>query len=242
MSVWAALLWGLFSSGALLVGALLAGPMQSRPRLTAEVMAFGGGALLSAVAYELIPSASFEHGYGIGVGVLLGALVYYGGDRLLDGGGGDQRQKLRPQQTQGSGYAMFLGALLDGIPETFILGTSLALGGSISVAFVVAVFISNIPEGVAGTISLRAVGFSERKIRLMWLALVAVSSVMAAAGYVLANDLPHDGLYAEAFAAGAVVTMLADSMMPEAYEHGGKTVGLVTALGYIVAAVLSVAE
>lgn len=230
MSAWAALLWGLLSAGALLLGSLLARPMETRPRLVAEVMAFGAGALLSAVAYELVPSASFEHAWGVGAGVLLGALAYFFGDRLLDGAGG------------GSGYAMFLGALLDGIPETFILGSGLALGGSISVAFVVAVFISNLPEGVAGTISLRRLGFSDRKITFMWAGLVAACGVMAVAGYALASALPHEGLYAEAFAAGAVLTMLADSMFPEAYEHGGKTVGLVTVLGYILAAALSVAE
>jgi zinc transporter, ZIP family len=230
MSAWAALLWGLFSAGALLLGSVLARPLAPHSRLTAEVMAFGAGALLSAVAYELIPSESFQHPWGVGTSVLLGALAYFVGDRLLDGAGG------------GSGYAMFLGALLDGIPETFILGTGLALGGSISVAFVVAVFISNLPEGVAGTISLRALGFSDRKITSLWAGLVAVCAAMAVAGYALASALPHDGLYAEAFAAGAVLTMLADSMFPEAYARGGKTVGLVTVLGYLLAAALSVAE
>jgi ZIP family zinc transporter len=134
------------------------------------------------------------------------------------------------------------GALLDGIPEAFILGISFALGGSVSVAFVAAIFVSNIPQGIAGTTSLRAAGYSEQKIVRMWTTLTVACAVTAALGYLLAHHLPAEGLYSEAFAAGAVLTMLADSMMPEAFEHGGKTVGLFTVLGYLVAAVLSVAQ
>ena len=134
---------------------------------------------------------------------------------------------------------MFLGALLDGLPEAFILGVGIALGGGISVAFVVAVFVSNVPQGTAGTISLREAGTSNRTIATMWGSLTAACAVAAAIGFVLGDQIPHNGLYAQAFAAGAVLVMLADSMMPEAFEHGGRSVGLLTVLGYLVAAVLT---
>jgi ZIP family zinc transporter len=240
--MWAALFWGTFSSAALFIGEALARPMADRPRATGLAMGFGAGTLLSAVAYELVPEASFEHGVGVGIGFLVGALAYYVGDRLIDRAGGADRQDLDPDPPSGSGAAMFLGALLDGIPEAFILGIGLALGDAVSLAFVTAVFVSNVPQGIAGTIALREAGYADRRIFRMWAALTVACGVTAALGFVLGDALRHQGLYVEAFAAGAVLTMLADSMMPEAFEHGGKAVGLVTVLGYLVAAVLAVAQ
>jgi ZIP family zinc transporter len=109
------------------------------------------------------------------------------------------------------------------------------------VAFVTALFVSNIPQGIAGTTALKAAGHSTRSVFNMWTALLVATAITAAIGYVVADSVPHNGLYAEGFAAGAVLTMLADSMMPEAFEHGGKTVGLITVLGYLVAAALTFA-
>jgi ZIP family zinc transporter len=240
--VWEALFWGLFSSSALYIGEALARPLATRPRATGLAMGFGAGTLLSAVAYELVPEASFEHGIGVGIGFFAGALAYYVGDRLVDEAGGAQRQDLDGAPPHGSGAAMFIGALLDGVPEAFILGVGLALGDAVSLAFVTAVFVSNVPQGIAGTVALREAGYSDQRIFRMWTALTIACGVVAALGFALADALGHQGLYAEAFAAGAVLTMLADSMMPEAFQHGGKTVGLVTVLGYLVAAVLAVAE
>jgi len=136
---------------------------------------------------------------------------------------------------------MFIGALLDGVPEAFILGITLKAGGGVSVAFVTALFVSNIPQGIAGTTSLKAAGHSDRSVFKMWTALLVATAVTAAIGYVVADSVPHNGLFAEGFAAGAVLTMLADSMMPEAFEHGGKSVGLITVLGYLIAAALTFA-
>src|SRR5262245_40380274 len=241
MSAWVALGWGAFSSASLYIGEALAGPMEKRTRTTGLIMGFGAGTLLSAVAYELIPEANLERGFGVGIAVLLGALAYYLGDRLVDKGGGANRQDIDADPAEGSGAAMFIGALLDGVPEAFILGITLAAGGGISVAFVTAVFVSNIPQGIAGTTSLKAAGYSDRSVFRMWTGLLIATAVTAAIGFVVADNLANSGLYAEGFAAGAVLTMLADSMMPEAFEHGGTTVGLVTVLGYLVAAALTFA-
>ena len=242
MSVWAALGWGAFSSASLYVGAWLARPMEHMERLTGQVMAFGAGTLLSAVAYELVPEASFEHATGVALGFLLGALTYFVGDRIVDGRGGGDRQEIDSDEVEGSGAAMFLGALLDGIPEAYILGITFAVGGSVSVAFVTAVFVSNIPQGIAGTSSLRAAGYADGTIFRMWTWLTLACAGTAALGWLVGHELHVEGIYSAAFAGGAVLTMLADSMMPEAFEHGGKTVGLLTVLGYLVAAVLAVAQ
>ena len=201
-------------------------------------MGFGAGTLLSAVAYELVPQSSLGNGPGVAIGFGLGAVVYFAGDHLVDKSGGADRVDIDPG-TDSSGMAMFLGALLDGIPEAFILGITIGLGGSISVAFLTAVFVSNIPQGLAGTVSLKTAGYSDRTVWRMW-TLLTLAAARSLTGYLTGDNVAHQGLYAEAFAAGAVLTMLADSMMPEAFQHGGRLVGLVTVLGYLVAATLTV--
>jgi ZIP family zinc transporter len=242
MSIWAALAWGLGSSASLYIGQLLAGPMEKSRKATGLMMGFGAGTMISAVAYELVPESSLQHGLAIGIAFLVGALAYYVGDRIVDSGGGGKRTSIAGSGGEGSGAAMFLGALLDGIPEAFILGITLALGGSISLAFVAAIFVSNIPQGLAGTTSLRDAGSSTRRITAMWGALTLTCGIVAMLGFVLADNLNGLGLKAEAFAGGAVLTMLADSMMPEAFQHGGKAVGLLTVLGFLVAGALAVAQ
>jgi ZIP family zinc transporter len=242
MTAWAALLWGALASSSLFIGYWLAAPLGRSPKKVALLMGFGAGTLISAVGYQLVPEESFKHGVGVGVSFALGALTYYFADWAVDGKGGEDRQDLDVKEGTGSPWAMFIGALLDGIPESFVLGITLALGGAIDAAFLAAVFVSNIPQGVAGTASLRAAGATSSRVLWGWTLLTLASAVMSAAGFVLADNVPHQGIWAEAFAGGAVLTMLADSMMPEAFQHGGRTVGLVTVFGFLVAAVLAVAQ
>lgn len=240
MSAWQAFMWGGLTSAALFIGEALAGPMGKAYRAVGLIMAFGAGTLLSAVAYELIPDSSLDQGGGLGIGFGLGAMAYFVGDRLVDGGGGDERQQIaEAQSSEGSGAAMFLGALLDGLPEAFVLGIGMQLGDGVSVAFVAAVFVSNIPQGIAGTTSLTEAGYTPRHVFYMWTALTLACALTALAGFLVGDSFGSSGIYVQAFAAGAVLTMLADSMMPEAFQHGGKLVGLLTVLGYAVAAGLS---
>jgi ZIP family zinc transporter len=253
VSIWAALLWGAFSSASLFVGQAIARPLQPHVKTTGLLMGFGAGTMLSAVAYELVPLSSLGNGPGVSSAFLAGALVYYVGDRLVDERGARHRVAIDPGRRQtgsdagsdagsGSGTAMFLGALLDGIPEAFILGIGISLGGGVSVAFVVAVFVSNVPQGAAGTIAMRAAGTSDRTITLMWGALTSAACLVAGVGYLVGDSIPNHGLYAQLFAGGAVLVMLADSMMPEAFKHGGRSVGLLTVLGYLAATMLTIAD
>jgi ZIP family zinc transporter len=243
MTTWHAVLWGALGASSLLVGHALSRPLSGSPRATGLLMGFGAGTLISAVGFELVPEASFEDvGLGVGLALAAGALTYYTADRLVDGMGGGDRQTLVEPDAAGSPWAMFIGALLDGVPESFVLGSTLAVGGAIDAAFLTAVFVSNVPEGVAGTASLRATGATNRRILANWTALVVLSALFAGAGFLLADVTPDEGIYVEAFAGGAVLTVLADSMMPEAFRHGGRAVGLLTVLGYIVAGALSVAQ
>ncbi len=252
--------WGGLAAASLLIGYALARRGLSL-RTVGLVMGVGAGALISAIAYELVPESALTEASVVWPGAVaftLGALAFFAGDWLIDHRGGADRkdiaggqrtgpaqpidlaQQAESHQPAGSGAAIFIGTLLDNVPESIILGMGLALGGAINIAFLAAVFISNLPEGVAGSLNLEASGYSRRQVFWLWLMLVLLSAASAGFGYAVAQRLPAvDGRYAQAFAAGAMLTMLADAMMPEAFEHGGKLVGLFTVFGFLLTALLS---
>jgi zinc transporter, ZIP family len=240
----AAALWGALAASSLIIGAVLAVRARLSDRVTGSVMGFGAGALIGAIAYELVPE-SLIAGAGLDVfaGFAAGALVFFACDWAIDNRGGRHRKKIAGDRPEGSGPAIFLGTLLDGIPESLTLGLGLAVGGSISAAFLAAVFVSNIPEGIAGTHSLLAEGHSRRQVLGMWIGLVIASAAAAALGYAMVQIAPAtDGRLIQGFAAGGVLVMLADVMMPEAFKEGGRIVGLLTTLGFLTAAILSALE
>ena len=203
-------------------------------------MGIRSGALISANAYELVPESVLGGATGMGVAFMLGGAVFFIGDWLIDHSGGAERKDIAGDQPGRSGAAIFVGSLLDNIPESIILGMSVTLGGAINIAFLAAVFVSNLPEGLAGSVNYEAAGRTRRNIFWLWMMVVLISGASAALGYAVVFRLPStQGLYAQAFAAGAMLTMLADAMMPEAFEHGANTVGLFSVLGFLLAAVLS---
>lgn len=236
-----ATLWGALGAASLLVGYFLAFRGLSN-RTIGVVMGFGAGALISAIAYELLPESKL-HGIGMAIAFLAGAFTFFFADWWIDHQGGGDRKDIAGEHT-GSGSAIFIGTLLDNVPESIVLGMSVALGGAINSAFLVAVFISNLPEGVAGSLNLAAAGRTRKQIFWMWMALVIISAASAGLGYIIITILlpEADGRIAQAFAAGAMLTMLADAMMPEAFQHGGKLVGIFTVMGFLVAALLAVME
>jgi zinc transporter, ZIP family len=233
--------WGAIAAGATVAGALFAIWLEPGRRLVALVMAFGAGALVSAAAYELVLDAAHAgDAWLILLGLLLGALAFYTGDRLIDRHGAGARKHLGEDVQAGSGQALFLGALLDGVPESAILGMTVATGGGIGLAFLAAVFLSNVPEAMSSTSSMRAAGWASRRILGLWLLLVAACAASAVLGYVVVASIPAaEGVFAQAFAAGAIIAMLANTMLPEAVRQGGKEVGLLTVFGFAVAALLA---
>ncbi len=236
--MFSAFIWGGFAAGSLLIGYLLASRKLSN-RNIGIIMGIGSGALISAIAYELVPESVMGN-KGVILACGLGAVTFFVGDWLVDRRGGADRMDITASHKEGSGAAIFVGTLLDNVPESIILGMSLASGGVINLAFLVAVFVSNLPEGVAGTLNLVASGVPRPRVFRMWLVLVLISAGCAAVGYFMILNLDKvNGLMAQAFAAGAMLTMLADAMMPEAFEHGGKLVGLFTVLGFLGGAILS---
>jgi ZIP family zinc transporter len=217
--VGSAFFWGAFGAAALLVGAVVALLTPIPPRVLGLVMALGGGVLISAVSFDLVEEAvdtSDDLG-GVALGLACGALAFYLGDDVIDRMGGDKRKSSDGEQADGSGPAIVLGAVLDGIPESIVLGLGLLGGTGVSLAFIAAVFLSNL--------------------------VIAVSATASLAGYALFDAASDTTVaFVLAFAGGAVLTMLSDTMMPEAFEHGGRAVGLVTTAGFALAFALHLIE
>ena len=227
--------WGLVTGGSLWVGAALA-LLRPPSRLIGLAMAFGSGALIAAVAYELVLDAVATDLELAAIGFACGGLVFYFGDWAIDRRGGVGRKSIAgDKQLAGSANAILLGTVLDGIPESFVLGASLAQEGVVPVAVVVGVFVSNIPEALSGTTGLLQAGWTQTRLFVMWSGVVAVSVVASVLGWRLLETMgSNGGAFATAFAAGAVLVMLADTLMPEAFELGGREAGLLTALGFAV--------
>jgi ZIP family zinc transporter len=233
-----AFFWGAVGGGALVIGALIAAQLPVDKRVLGMVMAFGAGVLISAVAYDLVEEAftSSSGARGIGAGFFAGALVFFAGDALVDRMGGNDRKRSGGEQAAGSGLAIVLGAVLDGIPESLVLGIGLLAGTVVSLAFIAAVFLSNLPEGLAATTGLLAAGWSRRDVLLLWGGVALVSALASLVGYAAFDGVsPNTVAPVLAFAGGAILTMLADTMMPEAFEHEGRLVGLFTSAGFALA-------
>ena len=229
-------LWGLVAASALLIGAVAALTLHVPRRIVALVMAFGAGALVSALAFDLAEEAFRVGGTLVfGFGLAAGAVVYYAGDKLITRMGGR-----RAATGQTNGPAIVLGVLLDGIPESLVLGATLIGGAGVSPSFLVAVAVSNFPEGLAGTRDLTDEGHGRRWVIGLWVSVAIVSGLAAAIGNALLADIDSKALaLVQSFAAGAILTMLANTMFPEAFETGGDRVGLATALGFAAAFLLS---
>lgn len=238
--------WGFVGGGALLVGALLGIFVPVPIRIVGLVMGFGVGVLISAVAFELTGAAYDRAGaLPVVLGLSAGSLTFFAGDRIIDRRGGDDRKDpsgVDAGAGSSAATALVLGALLDGIPESAAIGVSLLGGGSVGMAVVIAVFLSNLPESLAASVGMRRDGRSVRYVLGLWALVVVTSTVAAALGYGLLGGVGETTLaFTETFAAGAVLTMLADTMVPEAVEHAGAAVGLACVAGFICSFILSVA-
>lgn len=236
--------WGFAGGASLILGAVAGLLFHTPKRVIGAIMGFGAGVLVSAVAFELTAEA-FDGGGkdATALGLAGGALAFFGANRLVARRGGDMRKRSRGQPSEGSANALIIGALLDGIPESIAIGLTLIGGGDVGLAVVAAVFLSNVPESLSAATGMRAAGRSTVYILGLWTLVALASAVAAAVGFGLLGGASGDVVAViQAFAAGAILTMLADTMFPEAYEDAGSAVGLFTVLGFTLAFFLSTLE
>jgi ZIP family zinc transporter len=232
--------WGLLSASSLVIGAIIAFLIRIPLRVVGLIMGFGAGVLISAVAFDLLDEAA-EKSLGDGwilAGLFSGCLVFFGGDRLIDHLGGGDRKDATGAEEEGGGnpLSIVLGTVLDGIPESMVIGLTIFEGGAVGAAYLAAVFISNLPESISSSTGLLSSGWVKSRILWMWIGIALISALASMAGYSLFQDSsPGVVAFVLAFAGGAILTMLANTMMPEAFEHGGKLVGIMVTLGFATA-------
>lgn len=238
--------WGFVAGAALLIGAGVAWFVRVPPRLIAGIMAFGSGVLISALSFELMDEAFRKGGFAAtAVGFLGGAAAYTVANLALARFGARHRkrsggQQASEQQQSGSGLAIAVGALLDGIPESIVIGLSMLEGGAVSTVAVVAIFLSNIPEGLSSAAGMKKAGRSAPYIFGVWGAIAAASGLAALAGYTVFDGFSPAVIAATtAVAAGAILAMLADTMIPEAFDTAHDFAGLITVAGFLAAFALS---
>jgi ZIP family zinc transporter len=242
-----AFFWGLLAGSSLLLGGAVGIWVPLSRSVRGLIMGFGAGVLISAVAYELVDDAfAAADGFAIvAAGLFAGAATFFVGDGLIDrmGGGERKRSEATPAAAGGAALAIVLGIVLDGVPESAVIGLTLLEGGGVSVAMIVAVFLSNLPEAIAATTGLSRSGWSRQRIFGLWPLVTIVSGLSALVGYVVFDGAgPRALAFVLAYAGGAILTMLADTMMPEAFERSGKLTGLATTLGFAVAFAITALE
>jgi ZIP family zinc transporter len=237
----AALGWGALAASSLVVGALLSFLRRWSPRQIGLVLAFGAGALISAVSFELAQEGIRVGGAGVtGLGLGVGALTYFALDGLIAARCSTGRGRRGRPEGADTGTALALGAFLDGIPEQAVLGISLAAGEGVGVALLVAIFVSNLPEAMGSAEEMRKAGTSRGKITRLWFGVAAICTLATVVGYAVADAASGEPQATiDGFAAGALLVMLIDSMIPDARAGAGRAAGLVTVLGFAVAAGLS---
>lgn len=238
-----AALWGAVGASSLLIGAVIAILVPLPRAVIGLILGFGAGTLISAMAFELTEEAFRLGGAdAVAVGLALGALAYFAGDTLIERRGGGNRMSSMGEQS-GAANALLLGAVLDGIPESAVLGITLLEGSGVGVAVLAAIFLSNLPEALSSTTGMRMTGRSAAGVLTTWSVVLLVSAVSAALGYRLLDGASGNTIgLIQAFAGGAVLTMLVDTMIPEAHEEAGKFAGLCTVLGFALAVWLSMSE
>lgn len=239
-----AALWGLVGGSALVLGAAIAWLVVLPTRLTASVMAFGCGVLVSAVAYDLVQEGFEQAGIApVVIGALVGSTVYTGANLIITWRGGRHRKRSTEVQADvnaGGAMAIAVGSLLDGLPESVVLGVGLLEGGGVSVAMLAAIFLSNLPEGLSSAVGMKKAGRSARYVFGLWTGIALASGLAALVGAALLGGAPPAALaMVNAVAAGALLTMIAETMIPEAVQGEPGFTGFLVMLGFLVSFALS---
>lgn len=229
--------WGFIATSSLAIGGLIGTSVTISQRWLGVIMGFGAGVLLSAVAYELIfESIKLATGTGFpALGFFAGAMVFFFSDKIVGRLGAADRKSINASHSSKLVAPMIVAVILDGVPESLVIGLGILEGGAVSLAMLVAVFISNLPEAIAGTSGMVSGGWKKKHILGLWLSISLLCAVFAAIGYAGFEHVPDSWVgFVLAFAGGAILMMLANTMTPEAYAHGGELAGVFTVLGFAV--------
>jgi len=238
--------WGFVGGFALILGAVIALVHEISRVAVARIMAFGAGVLISALTFELTEEA-FQVGgtTPTAAGLLLGGVVFVAGDAMIG------RRELRERAREGQPIAeelesnprsIALGAILDGIPESFVIGASVTHGGGVALPVVVAVFLSNVPESLSASSGFRRLGWTPRRTIGLWVKVTIVAVVAATLGALVADTIKDNSFaFVNAFAAGAVLAMIADTMIPDAFREAGRWAGFITVAGFALSFLISTA-
>jgi len=239
-----AILYGLAASSALVIGSVVGSRWDPPAQVTGVLLAFASGALISALAFELFEEA-FHLGGAVrsGLGLLAGAAAFVAADAWLDQRvaghpGAEERETASAGARGGVGWALLAAVTLDGVPENLALGVSLVDGASITL--LVAIFFSNLPESLVGAVAMRKEERSRAAVVMIWVICGALLAASVVVGRALAGPLSDEVLaVALGFAGGAVLASLADTLMPEAFEHGRPLNSFATAAGFFLSFVLA---
>lgn len=230
-----AALWGAIAGSPIFFGALVGIFTNLPKKVTGLIMSFGTGVLIGAASFELLTEAVDQGGLvSTSIGFLSGAFVFTISELIVSNRGGSERKRSKKSHENHSGLSIFIGTMIDAIPESIIIGVSLLEQGTVSYLMVIAVFISNFPEGLSSTVGLKKDGYNRKTILTMWIIVVFLSSISALLGFALLQHTSANIVsFISAFAAGGIFAMVSSTMMPEAFEEGGAIVGLIASLGLL---------
>jgi zinc transporter, ZIP family len=239
-----AIVYGVVASSALVIGAAIGTRWNVPKRVTGVLLAFASGALISALAFELFEEA-FELGgaWRSGVALLAGAATFVAVDTWLDRRvtgkeGPEEREMVQSGARGGVGWALLAAVTLDGVPENLALGVSLA--EEASVTLLVAIFFSNLPESLVGAVAMRDEDRRPATVMATWTTCAVLLAIAVVLGRAVGGALSDETLaLALGFAGGAVLASLADTLMPEAFEHGRPLNAMATATGFLLSYVLA---
>lgn len=244
-----AAVYALAAASTLVVGALIGLYMKVSRGIIAVIMAFGAGVLISTLAFELVEEAYHAGGFdSTTTGFISGAILFILGDWAVNRKGGharkdtlDKRHRARePEREESSGLAIFIGAVIDGVPESIAIGIGLLAGRGMSAAVVLAVLLSNLPEGISGAVSMSRAGWSRASILGMWAGVVVLSSLSAFCGNLFLSHSPVDVVaFFLSLAAGGILAMVSSTMIPEAFDDEGRLVPIATPIATVVGFILS---